>query len=419
MTISTLAALLLVTTGPIEFDRHEIDGAYPGGYQVAVADLDADGRPDVIALSTQADRVDWYQNPSWRQQPVARTPKNIDLAAHDLDGDGRPELALASGFYFSESGRGGQIAWLDQPAKLGSPWTLHPIATDPVVHRLRWGDLDGDGRAELVHASLFSAGSDGPRAPKPAHLWAFRVPESLFQKHVSNSRGPSSRANSETDSKDLEHGPWTPWKIDETLTVLHGIYVGDLDADGRDEILTASFEGICRFDLEGPLQAPTWRKTRIAPGAGPVSQEPGAARGTSEIAPGKLGPHESFLAAIEPWHGHQLVAYRPAQPDQWQRTLLDDTLREGHALVVADFNADGVDEIVTGWRAAGGGLALFQRDAQGQFRFQKTILDTSVAVEGLVAADINRDGRLDLVAIGGRTNNLVWYENAGNASRRR
>jgi hypothetical protein len=34
-------------------------------------------------------------------------------------------------------------------------------------------------------------------------------------------------------------------------------------------------------------------------------------------------------------------------------------------------------------------------------------------VEGAVAADINRHGRLDLVVIGGRTNNLVWYENLG------
>ena len=35
------------------------------------------------------------------------------------------------------------------------------------------------------------------------------------------------------------------------LTVLHGIQVVDLDGDGRDEVLTASFEGIHRFDFKG------------------------------------------------------------------------------------------------------------------------------------------------------------------------
>jgi hypothetical protein len=84
--------------------------AFPAGYQVAVADLNADGRSDVIALSTDADRVDWYENPTWRRRPVARTAKNIDLAVHDVDGDGQPEIALATGVYFSESSRGGEIS---------------------------------------------------------------------------------------------------------------------------------------------------------------------------------------------------------------------------------------------------------------------------------------------------------------------
>jgi hypothetical protein len=381
----------LAVCGQVEFARHEIDGNYPGGYQVAVADLNADGRPDVIALSTQADRVDWYENPSWQQHPIARTDKNIDLAVHDLDGDGRPEIALASGFYFSESNRGGAVGWLSRSEQPDQPWPLNPIVTDPVVHRLRWGDLDGDDQAELIHAPLFGPGSDGTRAPKPAHLWALHIPKKLAQ------------------------GPWKPWIIDETLTVLHGIYVGDLDGDGRDEILTTSFEGICRLDFEGTGAEAAWRKTVIAPGAAPVSQEPGAARGTSEVAPSKAGAKDSFLAAIEPWHGHQLVVYRPTQTGEWQRTILDDTLREGHALVVADFDGDGAEEIVAGWRGGGGGLALYAWDDRGQL--SKTILDTTVTVEGLVAADLNGNGRLDLVAIGGRTNNLVWYDNVGNAAR--
>jgi len=94
----------------------------------------------------------------------------------------------------------------------------------------------------------------------------------------------------------------------------------------------------------------------------------------------------------------------------WDRRVLDDTLNEGHALVVADFDGDGVDEIIAGWRAGGGGLRLYRpADAKGE-RFTKSDLDPGMPAEGAVAADINGDGRLDLVVVAGRANKLVWYE---------
>jgi len=379
--------LAMLVCGPIQFQRHDIDD-FPTGYQVAVADVNADGHPDVIALSTEADRVDWYENPTWQRRPVARTDKNIDLAPHDIDGDGRLELALASGFYFNEPRRGGEIYLLRRPTADDIPWTRHRIAEDPVTHRIRWADVDGDGRKELIHVPLFGSGSDGTRAPQPAHLWAFGVPP------------------------DFPHGDVQVWKIDETLTVVHGVHVGDLDGDGREEILTASFEGIFRFDLEGPLADGRWGKRQIAAGAPPVSNEAGAARGSSEVAVGNLADGRSFLAAIEPWHGHQVVVYLPQNAaNEWQRRVLDETLREGHALVIADLDRDGQDELVAGWRGAGGGLTLYDPADGPASGFRSIPFDRQIAVEGLVAADINGDGRLDLVANAGRSNKLVWYEN--------
>jgi hypothetical protein len=68
-----VAAVILMESPAIGFERHEID-KFPAGYQVAVADINGDGRPDVIALSTEANRVDWYENPTWKRRadPVAQ-----------------------------------------------------------------------------------------------------------------------------------------------------------------------------------------------------------------------------------------------------------------------------------------------------------------------------------------------------------
>ena len=149
--------------------------------------------------------------------------------------------------------------------------------------------------------------------------------------------------------------------------MLHGIQVADLDGDGRDEILTASFEGIHRFDFKGQGWAARWRKVQLAGRCAAGQRQAGAARGTSEVA-ASTGQGPVMLAAIEPWHGNQVVVYSPPKGDGlWQRHVIDDTLHEGHALVTADFDGDGQDEIVAGWRAGGGGLRLYKAtDATGR-----------------------------------------------------
>ena len=77
MCVLPIVIVSLLGAAPVKFQRHLIDN-FPAGYQVAVADINGDGRPDVIALSTEADRVDWYEIRAgsgirWRGPPRTST----------------------------------------------------------------------------------------------------------------------------------------------------------------------------------------------------------------------------------------------------------------------------------------------------------------------------------------------------------
>jgi hypothetical protein len=45
------------------------------------------------------------------------------------------------------------------------------------------------------------------------------------------------------------------------------------------------------------------------------------------------------LAAIEPWHGNQVVIYREREA-KWERNVIDSSLTDGHTIIAADFDGD-------------------------------------------------------------------------------
>src|SRR5438477_10367862 len=84
--------------GPVEFTPHDIDAAFRGGYSVAVADFNKDGKMDVIANSLGVAELAWYENPTWEKHVIAPATQIVNQAMADIDGDGIPEIAFESSF---------------------------------------------------------------------------------------------------------------------------------------------------------------------------------------------------------------------------------------------------------------------------------------------------------------------------------
>jgi hypothetical protein len=363
------------------FTRHEIP--FEGGYYATSFDVDLDGLRDIVALSTSQSALVWFKNPSWdRYDITTATSRFIHTAPYDIDADGDLDLAIASEFNLGDSNNGGLVHWAENPddPTMTDEWTLREIDQVPTSHRLRWGDLDGDGTSELLNLPIIGIGATAPEYVGPAQLKAYWIP-----------LDPT--------------GPWDAQVLDDSrLEVAHGITVVDWDGDETADILTASNDGVLLFRL-GLGGAPEHI------GAGLDAGRPN--RGSSEVALGTLGG-DRFVASIDPWHGTDAVVYTPPeQPDAavWDREVIGTAFTGGHGLDAADLNGDGYDEIVGGGRGGGGTLMIYRYrpDSDG---WEEIALDVGgVAASSVEVHDINGDGRPDILAMGGATDNVVWYEN--------
>lgn len=375
-------------SNPVRFRTHVIESKIPGGYALHVTDINNDKRPDVIGLSTRTPELAWYENPGWERYLLVQDMNGlVNMAAHDLDGDGFPELALENEFSMVADKSQGFVWLLKHSGDPRQPWKALKIDALITSHHLAWADIDGDDRKELINAPLI-----GPKALAPKY--EDRVP--LVYYHV-----PS----------DLQ-GAWKRLVIDDQLTgVLHRVRVVQWIPGKREQLLTAGFDGIVLHEAIGEGSNLRWQNTRLSKG----HEEEAPRAGTSDVAVGRL-KKTRVLAAVEPWHGNEVVLYVKDKAGQWQRRVIFSELKEGHEVCVGDFNRDGRDDIVAGDRAKGevSSSHIFYAQDDGGSQWRHEILDPlGMSASGCAVTDVNGDGRLDIVQIGGATANIKWYENLG------
>ncbi|MBK8742232.1 MAG: PASTA domain-containing protein [Betaproteobacteria bacterium] len=140
---------------------------------VSIADVDADGTPEVlIAGGDRLFVLDRYGALKWAKQydptvPQLANPLGCDNrpAVYDLDGDGVPEVMLR--FEYSVLFLKGTTGEEQARFRFGADTTVYGCNLPMEV---RIADVDGDGRADVVFAAFF----DGVTAPNPGGIWVLK-----------------------------------------------------------------------------------------------------------------------------------------------------------------------------------------------------------------------------------------------------
>src|SRR5262245_50124387 len=205
-----------------KFKAQEIATDLTVGYAVIVADINEDGKPDIVVVDSK--RVVWYENPTWKVHTIIAgktKPDNVCVVAHDIDGDGHLDLVVGADWNPSNTKTGGTLQWLKRGKTLDEEWTVYPIGEEPTAHRVRMADIDGDGKKEIILTPLHGREAtakgnwvDG----RPVRILAFPIP------------------------RDPVKGPWTPKVLSEELHVVHNVW--PMDERGSQSIFAASYEGV-------------------------------------------------------------------------------------------------------------------------------------------------------------------------------
>ncbi|MCH7701911.1 MAG: VCBS repeat-containing protein [Planctomycetes bacterium] len=403
------------------FVRHVISQTAMGARAVFLVDLDRNGRLDVVTASFDDDTIAWYSNdggdpPSWTQHVVSSSADGaVSVFAADIDADGDVDVLSASSndnrITWHENVGGSPPTWIAQVLNSSAGGASSVMAVDV--------DRDGDmdvASTQSTDGTVVWYENNGAQPP----VWTERTVATGLSGVADiaacdiNGDGHAdfiSVAAGATQVNWHENDGSTPpsfetWSVAGVSGAVAAVVSADLDRDGDADILIAAFQAneITWFENDG-ADRPGWI-THTMPTA-----VAGAASVATDDMDGDGDPDILFAARganSVGWFANTTIHRIAVYPTE--HTVDGDVFQADESRWF-DMDKDGDLDVLAVGRN-GDFLAWWENADGNGNRWTKHVIDDRLPeASGAWAADLDSDGDLDVIAGSANNGELNWYEN--------